>query len=32
MNIIYKKMSYRTYMYALPKTKIIQEDGSQKSL
>jgi hypothetical protein len=24
-NIIYKKMSYRTYMYALPDNKIIRE-------
>jgi predicted site-specific integrase-resolvase len=27
-NIIYKKMSYRTYMYALPETKIIREKNN----
>ena len=28
-NIIYKKITHRTYMYALPETKIIREDGKK---
>jgi predicted site-specific integrase-resolvase len=30
--IKYKRMNQRTFLYQLPETKIIQEDGSQKNL
>ena len=31
-NIIYKKLSLKTFMYKFPETKIIQENELQKSL
>ena len=31
-NIIYKKLSPKTFMYKFPETKIIQENGTSKSL
>jgi len=30
--IMYKKITEKTFLYKLPETKIIQEDGSQKNL
>jgi predicted site-specific integrase-resolvase len=29
-NIIYKKISYRTYMYKIPETKVIQEKSEKE--
>jgi len=31
-NIIYKKISSKTFMYAFPETKTIQENESSKNL